>query len=254
MVPLILVARARRDLPETAPPGRTPRVSLRSLRRTWLVGASLLAFLFAVFATAVTSLASLLVFDGWGWELSDLRPHYLLVAVSGFFVAGRLMDRWGRRPAAVMFFSGSTVAGSLAFTAGSTTGRVLGMSLVIFFLTGSAPCAAAYATELFPVGARGRVGAWLRGLGIAGAAAAPALAGALAGPPRRRGPEPADGGPLVRGGHGGDPHAPPGGPGARPARGPTTAGRAYRTGGSGPGASQRATGVSGRGRSMRDAR
>jgi putative MFS transporter len=185
IVPLILVARARRDLPETAPPAEERHAALRSIRRRWAVGATALAFLFALFPTAVTTLASTLVLDRWHLSVSDLRPWHFLVwlaAVSGFFVAGRLMDRWGRRPTSVLFLAAATVAGAFAFTTTSTTGRVLGLGLVIFTLTGATPCVAAYSTELFPPGARGRVGAWLRGMSIAGQAAAPALATTLAGP------------------------------------------------------------------------
>jgi MFS transporter, putative metabolite:H+ symporter len=185
IVPLILVARARRDLPETAPPPAGRHAALRSVRRKWAVGATALAFLFALFPTAVTTLASTLVLDRWHLSVSDLRPwHYAvwLVAVSGFFVSGRLLDRWGRRPTSMLFLAAATAAGAFAFTATSTPARVLGLALVIFTLTGATPCVAAYSTELFPPGARGRVGAWLRGMSIAGQAAAPALATALAGP------------------------------------------------------------------------
>lgn len=185
ILPLFLVARARRHLPETAPPREGPPVTMRSLRRPWLVGASAISFLYALFPTAVTTLASLLVFSEWDWDLGDLRPHYLLlwlVSVSGFFVGGRLIDRWGRRPTAALFLAGGAAAGLLAFTSTSTAGRVVGLGLVIFTVTGATPCVAAYSAEPFPVGARGRVGAWLRGMTIAGSAAAPAAAGALSGP------------------------------------------------------------------------
>ncbi|MDP9342858.1 MAG: MFS transporter [Actinomycetota bacterium] len=185
IVPLVLVARARRDLPETAPPAADRHAALRAIRRKWAVGATALAFLFALFPTAVTTLASTLVLERWHLSVSDLRPwHFLvwLVAVSGFFVSGRLLDRWGRRPTSVLFLAAATGAGAFAFTASSTTARVLGLALVIFTLTGSTPCVAAYSTELFPPGARGRVGAWLRGMSITGQAAAPALTTVLAGP------------------------------------------------------------------------
>jgi putative MFS transporter len=185
IVPLVLVARARRDLPETAPPAAERHAALRAVRRKWAVGATALAFLFALFPTAVTTLASTLVLDRWHLSVSDLRPwHFLvwLVAVSGFFVSGRLLDRWGRRPTSILFLAAGTAAGAFAFTATSTPARVMGLALVIFTLTGATPCVAAYSTELFPAGARGRVGAWLRAMSIAGQAAAPALTTVLAGP------------------------------------------------------------------------
>src|SRR6266511_4206408 len=71
VIPLVLVARARRDLPETAPPvaGRPERFRLRRLPRPWLVGAATLALLFAVYPTAVATLASTLVLDDWKWKV-----------------------------------------------------------------------------------------------------------------------------------------------------------------------------------------
>jgi putative MFS transporter len=186
ILPLILVARARRDLPETAPASRTRRGmagTLAGVRRSWLVGSSAVSFLFALFPTAVTTFASFLVLNEWKWKLSTINPAYLvlwLLAVSGFFVAGRLLDRWGRRPTAAVFFAGAGLVGLFAFRFSTTPGRVLGLALVIFFLTGATPCMAAYTTEPFPKASRGRVGAILRTANIAGAGAAPALTGLLA--------------------------------------------------------------------------
>jgi MFS family permease len=60
--------------------------------------------------------------------------------------------------------------------------RAIGLAFVIFGLTGATPCIAAFSTELFAVGARGRANAWLRGVDMAGMACAPAVATALTGP------------------------------------------------------------------------
>jgi MFS family permease len=188
VLPLVLVARARRDLPETAPP--TLRIGprepvLRSVPRGWLVGAGAVAFLFALYPTAVTTLASTLVLDDWKWKVSELRPWEFALwaaALSGFLVGGRLLDRVGRRPTTIAFLLGSAVAGVFAFTAATTVTRAVGLALVIFGLTGATPCVAAYATELFPVRTRGRINAWLKALTIGGQVAAPAIVTALAGP------------------------------------------------------------------------
>lgn len=182
--PLLLVAWARRGLPETlGAASRRLQASLRSIPVRHLAGGAGLAFLFAVFATSVTTFATLLVLDEWGWTVSDLRPQYLAVwgaGLGGFFVAGRLMDSWGRRPTTAVFMAGASAAAALAFTAGGTAGRVIGLGLVVFALTGASPCAAAYATELFPRAVRGRAGAVLRAASIGGGALAPALTGVLA--------------------------------------------------------------------------
>jgi len=75
---------------------------------------------------------------------------------------------------------GTAAVGLFAFQISGTPARVFGLGLVIFFLTGSTPCVAAYTTEPFPPESRGRVGAILRVVNIAGAGAAPALTGLLA--------------------------------------------------------------------------
>ncbi len=187
VIPLVLVARARRDLPETAPPvaGRPERFRLRRLPRPWLVGAATLALLFAVYPTAVATLASTLVLDDWKWKVSNLQPWMFAVwalGLSGFLVGGRLLDRLGRRPATCLFLLGTAAAGAFAFTTGTTVTRAIGLGLVIFALTGATPCVAAIVTELFPVQIRGRANAWLKPLTIAGQVVAPALGTALAVP------------------------------------------------------------------------
>jgi len=151
-----------------------------SWRSLYLVG--IVPLILVARARRETTFASFLVLNEWKWNLKSINPTYVLVwvvAVSGFFVAGRLMDAVGRRPTAIAFLAGASVAGLIAFHQGTTPGRVLGLGLVIFFLTGSTPCVAAYATELFPPESRGRAGAVLRVANIAGAGVAPALTGLL---------------------------------------------------------------------------
>lgn len=187
-VPLLLVARARRDLPETVaarpPAGRGPVRALAGVRLVWLAGAVLLQYCFLLFPTAVITFASWLVLREWGWTLHTLNPLAIVVwvlAVTGFFVGGRLADAVGRRPTLVAFALGAAGAGMVAFHATTTGGRVLGLAAVIFCLTGTTPCVAALGIEPFPSRARGAVGAILRVAGIAGSVTAPALTGFLAG-------------------------------------------------------------------------
>jgi MFS family permease len=187
VLPLVLVARARRDLPETADPAHRTVVlwgGLAGVRRRWLAGASALNFLFAVFPTAVTFWASSLLRDEWGWNLKAINPVFFVLwalGLSGFFVAGRMMDFRGRRPTAIAFFAVAAVAGVLTFSIESDFVRGVGLALVIFGLTGATPCMSAYATEPFPAHLRGHVGAVVRVADIAGSAAAPSFVGLLAG-------------------------------------------------------------------------
>jgi len=187
LLPLVLVARARRDLPETVNPVHRTVVlwgGLAGVRRRWLAGASALNFLFAVFPTAVIFWASSLVRDEWGWNLKAINPVFFVLwaaGLSGFFVAGRMMDERGRRPTAIAFFALAAVAGVLTFSIESDFVRGVGLALVIFGLTGATPCMSAFATEPFPARLRGHVGAVVRVADMAGSAAAPSLVGLLAG-------------------------------------------------------------------------
>ncbi len=186
ILPLLLVAAARRVLPETLQSTASAGISrtgFAGLRPRWLVGAAGLAFLFSLYPTGVTVFASTLVLEEWQWDLAAINPLFYAVwaaGISGFFAAGRMMDRRGRRPTAVGFLVGATVAGFVAFTATGDLQRALGLGAVIFFLTGSAPVVAAFTTEPFPGRLRGRVGAVTRVADIGGAAVAPALVGLVA--------------------------------------------------------------------------
>lgn len=183
ILPLVLVARARRDLPETL--SVRPAEFRPPVRRKWVAGASALGFLFALLPTSLTVFASTLVMEDWGWDLTAINPAFFVVwalAVSGFFVAGRFMDAWGRRPTAAVFFFGAAVAALFAFRAATDLPRAMGLGAVIFFLTGAAPVMSAYTTEPFPERVRGRIGALVRVADIGGSSAAPGLTGLLAGP------------------------------------------------------------------------
>lgn len=197
ILPLVLIARARRDLPETVAPvprdggWRSWSAELGAFARTWRRaletpgsgGAMTLMFLFSFFPTALTLFASTLIIEGWQWELSSINPLFYPVwalALTGFFVAGRLMDLWGRRPTGIVFLGAATVAGWVTFTSPLDPVRGLGLAVVIFFLTGSATSVSALSTEPFPSSVRGRVGAGVRVTDVLGGIAAALVTGALA--------------------------------------------------------------------------
>ncbi len=185
VIPLVVFARARRHLKETVRRDVPQREILRGLSRRWVIGATMLSFFIAIYPSAVTTLASTLVLDEWRFTVSGLHPWYLgvwILSVSGFFLSGRLLDWIGRRPTSILFFTATAIAGWLAFTATTMNGRVIGLGLVVFTITGSTPCFAAYSTEMFPNGVRGTIGAWLQAMSITGAAIAPALATSLSVP------------------------------------------------------------------------
>ncbi len=158
------------------------KVPLSDVSRRWIVGASLLGFLFAIFPGAVGMFASTIVLEEWGWNLRTLNPAYLAlfaVAATGFFAAGRMMDGWGRKPTAVLFFAGTAAAAFLGFNAATDPGRAFGLAVTLFFLLGSSATLLALTTEPFPERVRGRVAAIVRTATVAGTAVAPGLVALL---------------------------------------------------------------------------
>lgn len=78
----------------------------------------------------------------------------VVLGLPGYLVAGRLQDRWGRRPAGLLFLSLGMLSGIAAF---NVHGRVLllaSLSLAVFFGLGATPIMGALASELFPTQVR----------------------------------------------------------------------------------------------------
>jgi MFS family permease len=102
------------------------------------------------------------------------------LSILGYLACGRLMDRLGRRPVAIVYVLGAVVCGVAAFHA--KYGPLMLATLVgtAFFGVGIAPALSAFAAELFPTAARAQASAWIRnGFGNLGSIAGPALAGVL---------------------------------------------------------------------------
>jgi len=109
---------------------------------------------------------------------------YILVAYGigcvGYYVCGRLMERIGRRPTAILYFLGGVVFSIVLF---QTTDRVVAffaLMLAVGFGLGVQPVLSAFGTELFPTEIRGQSAAWVRNwFEIAGYVFGPALVGIL---------------------------------------------------------------------------
>ena len=98
----------------------------------------------------------------------------------GYYVCGRSMERWGRKPTAFVYSLGATVFLVLLFQVTSRPLSFVSLGLGVFFGLGMAPVMSAYSTELFPTEIRGQAAAWTRNLfDIAGYVFGPALVGIL---------------------------------------------------------------------------
>lgn len=85
-----------------------------------------------------------------------------LVGAIGFFVAGRLGDRLGRRPTFILYMLGALATGVATFNIASPWLMLPFFCLSIFFGLGSVAITSAMATEPFPTYVRSRASAWNR--------------------------------------------------------------------------------------------
>jgi putative MFS transporter len=98
----------------------------------------------------------------------------------GYYVCGRAMERFGRRPTALVYGIGAITFACILFQASSKPVSFVGLGLAVFFGMGMGPVMGAFATELFPTSLRGQATAWIRNVfEIAGYVFGPALIGIL---------------------------------------------------------------------------
>jgi putative MFS transporter len=98
----------------------------------------------------------------------------------GYYVCGRLMERIGRRPTALLYFAGGIVFSIILFQTSSKAISFVALMLAVFFGLGMGPVMSSFATELFPTEIRGQAAAWIRNwFEIAGYVFGPALVGIL---------------------------------------------------------------------------
>lgn len=121
---------------------------------------------------------------GWSAQMvSTAMAVAYLLGISGFYVAGKLMDWLGRRRTAALFYVCGTAAVLYGFQARSTLGISLGLLLQTFFVGAFLPVTWAFTTELFPTELRANAAAWSNNLlGRLGMIGAPALVGYLTAP------------------------------------------------------------------------
>lgn len=85
-----------------------------------------------------------------------------ILGAVGFVVAGRAMDRFGRRPTFLVYMTGAIVFGAATFNVHDPLVMLPLLCLSIFFGLGSSCITSAFATEPFPTYVRSRAAAWNR--------------------------------------------------------------------------------------------
>jgi putative MFS transporter len=178
LVPLVLVFMARRGMLETERYAavRTSEAAStldnRSLSEPWrpsyrrnIMSVGLMHFFRFVALSAGVFWWPYYAQQEVGMSLS-LSGLYLAVAgivgAVGFIVGGRLMDRWGRRPAALLYGGTTLVFGVVLFQVHSALLMLPVLCIAIFFGLGSAAMTSAFSTEFFPTYVRSRAAAWCR--------------------------------------------------------------------------------------------
>jgi putative MFS transporter len=102
------------------------------------------------------------------------------LGVIGYWYCGRLMERIGRRPTAMLYFFNGVLWAIVLFQVDSKAVAFPALILAVFFGLGVAPVMGAFATELFPTHVRSQSAAWVRNVfEIAGFIGGPALVGFL---------------------------------------------------------------------------
>jgi putative MFS transporter len=85
-----------------------------------------------------------------------------VVGALGFVIAGRLMDRFGRKPTFLTYVVMAGVLGTLLFQTHAPGPMLPLLCGTIFFGLGSGAATTAFATECFPTYVRGRAATWCR--------------------------------------------------------------------------------------------
>jgi len=103
-----------------------------------------------------------------------------LTGAAGFIVAGRSMERYGRRPTFLVYVAGAALFGVPLFQIHSPGLMLPFLCLAIFFGLGSAAVTSAFSTEFFPTYLRSRAAAWCRNaFEIPGGIVGPLIVGLL---------------------------------------------------------------------------
>jgi putative MFS transporter len=115
---------------------------------------------------------------------SDQVAFYIICAYGlgcvGYYICGRAMERFGRRPTGLVYGVGGITFTILLFQTTSPTLAFVSLLLGVFFGLGMSPVMSALATELFPTEIRGQSAAWIRNVfEIAGYVFGPAVVGIL---------------------------------------------------------------------------
>jgi putative MFS transporter len=175
LIPLVVVAVARRGLRET----RRYEAATQGadLNRSGIFEPWKPEFRHNVLAVGLTHFFRYLAVSAgvaWWVYYAEKEAHmsvsltglYLAIAgvvgALGFVIAGRLMDRFGRKPTFLTYVVMAGILGTLLFQTHAPGPMLPLLCGTIFFGLGSGAATTAFATECFPTYVRGRAATWCR--------------------------------------------------------------------------------------------
>jgi MFS transporter, putative metabolite:H+ symporter len=194
VVPLVLLAFARRNLKETK---RFEELKARgnqtkqSFYRIWrgpyrsrlLIVALVWGLTYACTQNVIT-FWKLFAMEERGFTNADVGLAISIAAVAAMplvFAAGKLLDVLGRHKGAILIFTVTAIATVAAYTLEEKWALTVALVGGIFGVSGVLPVLNAYTNELFPTDLRGDAYAWSNNLlGRIGYVGGPALVGVLA--------------------------------------------------------------------------
>jgi len=198
-VPLVFVALGRRKLKETVPfeQARARQHGARPVRQhlleAWrkpgvrkvLLVVGVIALLESIPANSATT---------WWAYYAEHQRHFSSETVSlfvigafgvgtlGYYSCGRVMDRIGRKPTAIVYLLLATVFGLGVFNVSTELPSFFLLLGAVFFGLGLGPVLSAFATEPFPTDVRSQASSWVRnGFATLGSVIGPAVVGVLGG-------------------------------------------------------------------------
>jgi MFS family permease len=185
LVPLAALPFLSRALPESrrwTAKGRAARGRLPARYHGRVVVAVAVAFLAMSYDIAGFAFTTYVPITDHGWSPAHTSAMIIVaggLGLPGWWVGGTLADRLGRRPCAVVFLIGLSIAEATFFQLG-TAALWPGFAAMVFFQSGKTAVLRAWVTELFPTAWRASTSAWLSAAATLGGITGLGLAGALA--------------------------------------------------------------------------
>jgi MFS family permease len=150
--------------------------------RRRLVAGLALAFLAMSYDVAGFAFTAYVPMTEHGWSAAATSTMIIVaggLGLPGWWVGGSLADRHGRRPCAVVFLVGLTLAEAAFFLLGSSA-LWPAFGAMVFCQSGKTAVTRAWVTELFPTAWRATTASWLAAAATLGGITGLALAGAAA--------------------------------------------------------------------------